>query len=82
MLVFPWINGTNLSPGPAEPAQAGQIGAVLGRIHALQLDFPGLEIPTWRVFRDDDWVLLARRGNERQLSWAEALRGALRDIRW
>ncbi|SRR5579871_462873 len=82
VLVFPWREGSTLSSGPAEPTQAGQIGAVLGQMHALRLSIPGLEIPTWRVFRDDDWVLLARRGTERALPWAESLRGALRDIRW
>jgi Ser/Thr protein kinase RdoA (MazF antagonist) len=82
MLVFPWVEGTILPPSPADPAQARLIGACLGQIHALHLDIPGLELPTWRVFRDDDWVLLARRGAERQLPWAERLREMLRDIRW
>jgi Ser/Thr protein kinase RdoA (MazF antagonist) len=82
VLVYPWIDGSALSPGPANLAQAGQIGAVLGQMHTLRLEIPGLEIPTWRVFRDDDWVLLARRAIERALPWAERLRDMLRDIRW
>jgi thiamine kinase-like enzyme len=82
VLVYPWREGSILPPGPADPAQGELIGAALARMHALRLDIAGLEIPTWRVFRDDDWVLLARRADEQTLPWAERLREMLRDIRW
>lgn len=82
VLVFPWVEGTTLPPGQASPAQARQIGAILGRMHTLHLSLPGLDIPAWQVFRDDDWVLLGRRAAEQQPPWEETYRQALRDIRW
>jgi aminoglycoside phosphotransferase (APT) family kinase protein len=80
--VFAWVEGTILPPGPSTPEQARLIGAALDKMHTLHLDIPGIELPTWRIFRDDDWVLLSRRGSQRQLPWAESLRDMVRDIRW
>jgi Ser/Thr protein kinase RdoA (MazF antagonist) len=82
VMVFPWVEGATLTPGPASPAQAGEIGALLGRMHALALALPGLELPAWRVWRDDDWVLLARRAAAARAPWADALRAMLRDLCW
>jgi Ser/Thr protein kinase RdoA (MazF antagonist) len=82
IMVCPWVAGTTLLPGSISPEHARQIGALLGQMHALRLPIPGLELPTWRVFRDDDWVLLARRAVEQRVPWAEEVRAALRELRW
>src|SRR5579884_188526 len=34
-LVYTWIDGKTLPPGPADPSAAREIGAVLGRIHMV-----------------------------------------------
>jgi Ser/Thr protein kinase RdoA (MazF antagonist) len=75
-LVYEWIDGKTLPPGPAGPTAAREIGAVLGHIHLV--DTTGTEWPPLEsavdTFRDDEWVLLARRGAAENLPWAAALR--------
>lgn len=79
-LVYPWVDGATLPPGPAAPDRARRIGAILGRMHALRLEVPGVQPPAWETFRDDEWVLLARRGAAAELPWAGALRGLVPDL--
>jgi aminoglycoside phosphotransferase (APT) family kinase protein len=82
VLVFPWVEGTTLPLCAASTEYARQIGTLLGRMHTLKLTVPGLALPTWRVLRDDDWVLLARRAAEAQTPWAENMRAFLRELCW
>ncbi len=75
-LVYPWIEGRTLPPTPVSAEAAQQIGAVLGRIHTVNTsgaDWPATE-PEVDSLRDDEWVLLARRGAAVDLPWAAALR--------
>ncbi len=75
-LVYEWIDGLVLSPGPVDPAAAREIGTVLGRIHTVDTTAPDWPTPESVVdtFRDDEWVLLARRGAAESLPWAAGLR--------
>ncbi|HEV8191564.1 MAG TPA: phosphotransferase, partial [Ktedonobacterales bacterium] len=75
-LVYKWIDGKTLPPDMVNPAAAREIGAVLGRIHMVDTtgaDWPLMESAV-DTFRDDEWVLLARRGAAESLPWAVALR--------
>ncbi len=81
VVVFPWAEGVTLPFSAASPEQARQIGALLGKMHAFNLAIPGLDIPTWKVLRDDDWVLLARRAAA-HAPWAEDIRASVRALCW
>lgn len=75
-LVYPWIEGKTLALGPVDAATAHAIGAALGRIHTVDTstaEWPQVESAV-ETFRDDEWVLLARRGAAESLPWAATLR--------
>lgn len=75
-IVYRWIEGKTLAPGSVDPAAARAIGTVLGRIHTVDTsaaEWPQLD-GVVETFRDDEWVLLARRGAAESLPWAAALR--------
>jgi Ser/Thr protein kinase RdoA (MazF antagonist) len=80
--VFPWAEGKTLPFSAASPEQARQIGILLGQMHTFKLAIPGLEIPIWKVLRDDDWVLLARRAAGAHAPWTEEIRARLRELCW
>lgn len=79
---LPWVEGQTLLPGSASLKQMQHMGTLLGQMHALAVPLAGLDLPTWRVWRDDDWVLLARRVTAAQVPWAETVRAALPDLCW
>jgi Ser/Thr protein kinase RdoA (MazF antagonist) len=82
-LVYEWVDGEIFARQPVESGYARQIGTILGRIHALQLQFPGLELPEWEVIPDDDWDMLTYHAADMQLSWAYPVRAAMsRLIEW
>jgi Ser/Thr protein kinase RdoA (MazF antagonist) len=75
-LVYPWIEGKTFPPAPVDAVAAQSMGAVLGRIHTVDTsaaEWPQLE-GVVETFRDDEWVLLARRGAAESLPWAATLR--------
>ena len=76
-MVFPWLAGETLSPAPAAPGAARQVGALLGRLHALAPDVPGLEPPVVPHFPDDHWAGLAHSAKEGRVAWAGAIKDAL-----
>ena len=83
VMVFPWLTGTTLPPDPAPPEAARQIGALLGRLHALALDVPGLEPPQPLYFSDAYWARLVRQGRQDGTAWADAVGESLPDLkRW
>ncbi len=83
VMVFPWLSGTILSPGPASPDAAHQIGALLGRLHALAPDVHSLEPPPSWHFSDAYWARAVRQGREDGAVWATAVGEALPDLkRW
>lgn len=82
VLVYRWVEGQTLLPGSASSELVQQIGRLLSQMHTLTVTLEGLELPTWRVLRDDDWVLLSRRATAAQTSWAEAMRTILPELRW
>ncbi len=77
VMVFPWLPGTTLPPGPAPPDAARQIGALLGRLHALAPDVGGLEPPAPPHFFDDHWHDLARQARAGGVAWASEVSDAL-----
>ena len=83
VMVFPWLSGTILPPGPASPDAARQMGILLGRLHALAPDIPALEPPSPLHFSDAYWARLVRQGREDGLAWADTVGDALPDLkRW
>lgn len=80
VLVYPWVNGVQLSPGALDAAQAGRLGEVLGRMHAINVTVPGLERPGLRAFPPEHWLALTRRALGLQLEWAGPVRQALEAI--
>ncbi|HLZ56396.1 MAG TPA: aminoglycoside phosphotransferase family protein, partial [Ktedonosporobacter sp.] len=82
VMVYPWIDGKLLLPGPVEPVLARQIGALLARMHALHLPIAGL-VPPESVFVDDDWDLLTFHAADRGIPWAYQVRALMpRLLEW
>lgn len=77
VLVYPWIDGAPLPLGALNAAQAGQLGEALGRIHAVNIEVPGLERPGLRAFPPEHWLTLTRRALGLQLEWAGPARQAM-----
>ncbi len=83
VMVYRWIEGETLSAEPVEPERARQIGALLGRVHALKLQFPALSQPEWERFRDDDWDMLTVHAYDGGIPWATPVRAVMhRLIEW
>jgi Ser/Thr protein kinase RdoA (MazF antagonist) len=76
-LVYPWIDGEVLAASSVEPERGRQVGAVLGHIHALNLQFPALPLSEWGSFHDDDWDLLTVHAYDQGISWARHVRVAM-----
>ena len=82
VIVYPWCDGTVLSKAAASPEAASQIGAILGRMHALDLPVEAPPEPvTWREpMNKQPWAALVRRGQEQGVDWASAVEAALPDV--
>jgi len=77
LLVYPWITGEVLEAPSVEPKRGKQIGAVLGHMHALNLQIHALPLSEWGSFRDDDWDLLTVQAYDQGISWARHVRVAM-----
>ena len=75
-LVFPWCEGRALAPVPAPPAQAHQIGVLLGRIHAQNLPWDGAEVFS-SAPAEAHWHALAAQARRLNAAWAGTLEAAL-----
>ena len=83
VMVYRWIEGETLSAEPVEPERAGQIGALLGRMHALNLQFPEVAQLEWKHFCDDDWDMLTVHAYDGGIPWATPVRSIMhRLIEW
>ena len=83
LLVYPWIAGEVLEAPSVEPKRGKQIGAVLGHMHALNLQIPALPLSEWGSFHDDDWDLLSVQAYDQGIAWARHVRVAMpRLIEW
>ncbi len=77
VMVYKWIAGEILSSGPVESSRAHQIGAIVGQMHALHLQFSTLPLPEWKHFLDDDWDMLTFHAADGGIPWAYQVRVAL-----
>jgi Ser/Thr protein kinase RdoA (MazF antagonist) len=77
LLVYPWIAGEVLAAPSVEPERGKQVGAVLGQMHALNLQFPALRLSEWGSFHDDDWDLLTVQAYDQGIAWARHVRIAM-----
>ena len=80
VMVFPWLVGTVLSPGPATSDAARQIGALLGRLHLLTPNVSGLAPPVSPRFSEVHWAELARQAKKNGVTWADAVGEALPEL--
>ncbi len=80
VVVYPWADGVTLSPGPAAPHQAAQIGALLARLHRLDLPGDGLPTPPRDHFTPGQWRDLAFAGRVSGRRWAEEFADGLDDV--
>ena len=82
VIIYPWCAGIVLPKASASPEKAFQIGAILGRMHALGL--PGAspsEPPSTREpMAQEPWTVLVRRGREQKVEWAAKVEAALPDV--
>ena len=79
-MVFPWLSGETLPPTAASPDAARQIGALLGRLHALNPGVEGLEPPAPPLFSESHWANLAHQGQAEGVAWGGALADSLREL--
>lgn len=80
VLVYPWVDGETLPATPAAPAPAAQMGAILARLHTLDLPGHGLAPAPAGFFDEDTWRELAERGQQTGALWAANLAAALPDV--
>ena len=81
VIVFPWLDGYMLPFGPVTIEQARHIGAVLGRIHALDLQVPGLPLPVFSTYADAHWEALVRQAASASMEWADDPASLLIELR-
>ncbi len=79
-IAYPWIEGQTLTAEAVEPERARLIGELLGRMHALHLQFPPLPLPEWEHFRDDDWDLLTVHAYDAGIAWATPVRAVMHKL--
>jgi len=81
VMAYPWCDGKVLPKSTASPYQACQVGALLGRMHALNLRLPGEKATSISDRRDpipvQDWEKLVHRAEDQGVVWATAMRAAL-----
>jgi Ser/Thr protein kinase RdoA (MazF antagonist) len=82
-LVSQWMNGEPLPLADITPVHTHQVGAMLARMHALQLPQTELTPLVWKPFSDDDWDMLTIHAADMGVSWAYQVRAVLpRLIEW
>ena len=76
-LVHRWVEGEKVPEAPVSPAYGFEIGEILARIHALDVEWPHglIEEPTSR-----DWRELAERAAATGQPWAERAHLPRRDV--
>jgi len=80
VVVYPWAEGETLAPGPAAPNQAQQIGALLARLHTLNLPGDGLLSPPRDHFAPDELRDFVVRGRGAGAAWADEFADGLNDV--
>ncbi len=81
VIVFPWLDGDMLPFYPVTTEQARQIGAVLGRMHTLNLQVPGLPMPAFSTYADAHWETLVRQAHAADMEWANDPASLLVELR-
>lgn len=84
VMVYPWCEGTVLPKSAASTEKARHVGALLGRIHAMNLRLPGAALPpppsTRGPMAEEPWAIAVRRGQEQQVEWTSVVEVALPDL--
>lgn len=80
VLLYPWIGGQTLPASAAAPARCAQMGAWLGRVHALQVRFPGQDEPVPEAFERGHFAGIVARAKEKDAPYVKALGAALEAI--
>jgi|SRR5579871_543091 len=80
VMLYPWVEGKMLSPNPASADQARQIGTILGRMHALDLQIPGLPTPEFHIYPDAHWATLVQQAEAASTMWTHDPESLLADL--
>ena len=81
VIVFPWLDGDMLSFHPVTTEQARHIGAVLGHMHALDLQVPGLPMPALSTYADAHWETQVQQAHTADIEWANDPTSLLAELR-
>ncbi|WP_338256904.1 phosphotransferase [Dictyobacter halimunensis] len=83
LLVYKWVDGAVLSTEGVTLEQVRQVGALLARMHALNLRLPEVPPLEWTHFEDEDWDILTFQASDLNLAWANPVRSVLpRLLEW
>ena len=78
--LYPWIAGETLPPTAANPAQCAQIGALLGRLHALKIRYDDQAAPAPEAFERGHFAAIAKRARAADAPYAAQLCETLEHI--
>lgn len=80
LILYAWIDGQTLPPTAAIPARCAQIGALLGKLHALKVRFPGQSEPTPEAFERGHFAAILERARETNAPFASPLEADLDEV--
>lgn len=78
--LYPWKKGETLPPVAADLGKCAQMGALLGRLHALKIRFDDQNAPVPEAFEGGHFRGLENRARTQNKSWAPRLEAALDDL--
>jgi len=76
-MVYHWIDGETLPIKAVAPERTRLIGTIMARMHSLPQPFPGLTLPNWEPFSEDEWDMLTFQASDRDIPWTQQVRNAL-----
>lgn len=71
--VYPWCEGAVISPQEVSVPNAQLMGALLARIHNINLQLPNIKLAIWQNFQMPNWQVLIAQADQKKLAWVSAL---------
>ena len=75
--LYPWKDGETLPPTAAAPEKCEQMGAFLGRLHALKVRFSEQKAPFPEAFENGHFESIFERAQSQNQAWAPRLEAVL-----